>query len=517
MRRGQFINSIRTVQAVLASIIVVAASAPPAYGLDSSVCGASGQTAEVTGSDNAAVDVPAVQTAVNNGGTVLLTGTFDFGESGHVLLNNAVAICGEADASGAPLTTIRRGEWTFHTPYPGTMPPTAAGPTVTIQHIHFVESRGTAIHLAYSGGASLRHNIIDQMRFRKVPAVDSQCNTRLNPGSLPPVFVACERAAIVVGPEILRGSGFLTNCSSTAPIVCRYTPHLVSGNIDVSDNKIDVSGSESTTLIRATGMFVSMYVGADVRVERNSVNGSTRTGLAIHDGIADENGRGSLLIADNRITSHVRSGFNFNLGPRAPIGMVTGFNNNPTYGTDPDRQMIPVLITNNTIDLGDPNSDPTLPVRTPPMGIIDIWNGALITGNTITVHADITSTVGRLSTSGGVMATASFQVLTHNTVMGEACNAVRIGGTVDGQERRANVGIANNLTKFQAFTGGFNRCADVWLEPASHDNTMVGNSGSVIDDGVDNTVTGLMPVKGGVGVAVSEAEHYANDVDFGFD
>jgi hypothetical protein len=290
-------------------------------------------------------------------------------------------------------------------------------------------------------------------------------------------------------------------------------PRLVSGDIKVSDNTIDVSGSESTTATRQTGMFISMYVGADVRVERNSVTGNTRTGLAILDGDFDENHRGSVLIADNVIRSAVRNGFTRGAGPRAPIGIVTGFNNQRAFGSDPNKETIPVVIDNNTIELGDPAESGA---ATPPMGIVNIWNGAVITNNTITVHGHGASTTDRLSTSGGILATTSHQVLKHNTVSGEGCNAIRIGGTNDGQERFGNVGIANNITHFQALSGGFNKCADVWLEPASHDNTIVGNNGSVIDDGVNNDVTGFGPVKGGVGDAVSQAVQYERDLIFDF-
>jgi hypothetical protein len=79
------------------------------------------------------------------------------------------------------------------------------------------------------------------------------------------------------------------------------------------------------------------------------------------------------------------------------------------------------------------------------------------------------------------------------------------------------VGIANNITHFRALNGGFDKCADVWLEPASHDDTLVGNNGSVIDDGVNNDVTGFGPVKGGVGDAVSQAVQYAGDLTFDFE
>jgi hypothetical protein len=487
----------RLLRAALLSMALIASTAMPvaaskAATNDSSACG-SGQPSVVVGTDNPAVDVPAVQAAVDGNDTVQLTGTFDFGVGGRVVLSRDVQICGEADEAGMPLTTVRRGEWDFYTPYPSLVEPLPAGPKVGIAHIHFVESRGTAIHLAHSSGATIQGNVIDQMRARQVSPLVG------------------ERAAIVVGPALLGG----------APNT-RFFPNLISGDIVVSDNQIDVSGSESTQFTRATGMFVSMYVGADVRIERNHVAGNTRTGLAILDGTFDSSHRGSVVIAENVIQSAVRVGFNLNLGPRAPIGIVTGFNNQRVFGSDPNLEMIPAVIENNTIELGDPvEDDPTVSCgntapSTPPIGIINIWNGALLTHNTITVHGHPCATTDRLSTSGGILATTSRQVLTHNKISGDGCNAFRIGGTVDGQERFGNVAIGNNLTHFTAFSGGFNRCVDVWLEPASHDNTVVGNAGTVIDDGVNNKVTGFGPVKGGVGDDVSDAVNYANDLRYDF-
>src|SRR5438067_2892915 len=101
-------------------------------------------------------------------------------------------ITGETDESGNPLTTIYGGEWAFFTPYPSKFPgpgesPLKPGPNVAIHGIRFVESSGTAIHLAYSGGALLHHNVITQMRARATAT-------------------AKERAAIVVGPAVLGGA-----------------------------------------------------------------------------------------------------------------------------------------------------------------------------------------------------------------------------------------------------------------------------------------------------------------------
>ena len=431
----------------------------------------------VTGANDPTIDLPAVQAAVNAGGMVRLRGTFDFGTAGRVLVHNDVDIGGETDVHGAPVTTIRGGEWCFFTPYPPAMPPDQAGPKVALHDLHFLGARGTAIHLAYSGGADLRNNVIEAMRARQVtPAV-------------------AERAAIVVGPAILGNLPGRTIPNSS------FADRLISGDVVIADNRVDTSGPESPTATRGTGMFVSMYKGAHVRIERNIVSGNTRTGLAILDGDFDAAGRGSVLIAGNTISSDVRIGFTQGAGPRAPIGIVTGFNNQRAVGGNPNIRMIPVLISDNTIELNGVTS----------MGIVNIWNGAVMTGNRITVHTDIASVKDRLSTSGGILATTSNQILMHNRIEGEGCNAIRYGGTTDGQERFGNVSKANNVSAFQPFEGGFEKCATFWLEPASHDNVVVGNSGSAIDDGIDNKVTGLTAIAGGVGQAVSGAVHTAAD------
>lgn len=398
----------------------------------------------VRGEDDPLLDLPAVQAAVDQGGRVRLLGTFDFGEAGRVLISNDVDIRGEADRSGTPLTIIRGGEWDFFTPYPSPDPtkegPAKAGPRIAIHHLHFIGSRGTAVHLAYSGGALVHHNVIEAMRARR-----------------PSGATTTERAAVVIGPALLGG-----------PANTTFVPLLVSGDIRVTDNELDVSVSgidEPTSLTRGMGMFVSMYVGADVRIERNRVTGNTRTGLAIRDGKTDVNGRGSVVIADNQVLSDVVSGFTLPTAPRAPIGIVTGFNNNRALGQDPDLQ----------------------------------------------------STTDRFSTSGEILATTSHQALLHNRIIGEGCNAIRFGGTADGQERRENVAIGNNVSRFHAFEGGFAKCADYWLEPASQDNTVVGHSGTTIDEGMDNKVTGLTPVPGGVGGEVSDAEQDAHEVEWLFE
>src|SRR4051794_3643235 len=109
------------------AIAALAAAVLPAAGIAQTV---------VQGQGNPALDVPSVQAAVEMGGSVLLRGTFDFGD-GRVSLRNDVEISGETDASGKLLTTVSGGEWTFFTPPPpsapaSALPHTPPGPKVAI-------------------------------------------------------------------------------------------------------------------------------------------------------------------------------------------------------------------------------------------------------------------------------------------------------------------------------------------------------------------------------------------------
>ncbi|OFZ88868.1 MAG: hypothetical protein A3F74_17230 [Betaproteobacteria bacterium RIFCSPLOWO2_12_FULL_62_58] len=98
--------------------------------------GAESQPAAVEGKHDPAVDVQAVQKAVDQGGTVLLKGRFDFGDKGSVTITKDVNVLGETDERGAPRTTIRGGYYTFHSPPTGQTPP-PPGPKIAIKNIHF--------------------------------------------------------------------------------------------------------------------------------------------------------------------------------------------------------------------------------------------------------------------------------------------------------------------------------------------------------------------------------------------
>ncbi len=110
----------------------------------------------VTGKNNAEYDVKAVQEAVDKGGTVLLKGTFNFGQKGRVNIKNDIEVMGESDSNGRPLTKIKGGFWTFHSPLPSTeLPLPGPGPKMKIKNIHFDGATWTPMHFPYTSGSEI--------------------------------------------------------------------------------------------------------------------------------------------------------------------------------------------------------------------------------------------------------------------------------------------------------------------------------------------------------------------------
>lgn len=111
------------------------------------------QSVVVTGTGNPNQDVPAVQMAVDQGGTVVLMGHFSFDRpptapdaasyNRTVTVSKSVAISGNRDEYG-DLPTIKGGDWPFFVD--------AAGAQVTIQGLHFVSPTSGAIWIYAAGG-----------------------------------------------------------------------------------------------------------------------------------------------------------------------------------------------------------------------------------------------------------------------------------------------------------------------------------------------------------------------------
>lgn len=91
----------------------------------------------VLGKEDPGQDIKAVQEAVDQGGSILLKGAFDFGDKGNVIITKNVKIYGEEGKEGTHLTKILGGFQPFLSARPEELPLEAPGPEVTIRQILF--------------------------------------------------------------------------------------------------------------------------------------------------------------------------------------------------------------------------------------------------------------------------------------------------------------------------------------------------------------------------------------------
>jgi hypothetical protein len=390
--------------------------------------------AVVKGKANPALDVAAVQAAVDAGGSVKLVGSFDFGDEGRVLLRRDVDISGEADDAGNPRTRIVGGDWTFFAPLPETMPPPRPGPKISVQRIHFVQPKGVAVHLPYCSGALVRGNKVTEIRRR-------------------PFTTFFKRSGVVIGPR-------------DALVTSALVRGLVTGSIEVVGNTIDVGGSDPLTT-SGSGVFVNMTDGAEVRVAENVVTGCTRNCLDLLDNGRDAQGRGKVTIERNTLTTDV-AGIPLPT-PLTPNGIVTGFNFNPPMMNDP-AVVAPILVSNNDIRVHGE-------VHQGSRGIIVLARDAVVEGNTILVR----STKPGLGV--GVQIRGANIKVSRNRITGAGQAAVIF------DEATRGFSAAKDSTATDNDTAGFTAAeADYVLRPGSSGNAVAGKAAKVVDLGAGNRV-----------------------------
>jgi hypothetical protein len=179
---------------------------------------AGAQAITVVGTGDPSLDIPAVQSAVDQGGRVILKGHFSFdapptvpeqpavafsGDAfGMVLISRAVAVSGMTDDQGE-LTTIEGGTNPFYVEAPGAH--------ITIQGLHFVHSKVFAIRVASAGGLAIASNKFD--------------------GVVPDTRAIGPASAIVI-----------STFPGDAPTSGQGQPENISGTLWVANNDIDMQG-----------------------------------------------------------------------------------------------------------------------------------------------------------------------------------------------------------------------------------------------------------------------------------
>lgn len=392
------------------------------------LAGAESPSVAVEGKSDPAVDVQAVQKAVDQGGAVLLKGRFDFGDKGSVTITKDVEVRGEADESVAPRTTVRGGHQTFHSPRTAQAPP-PPGPKIAIKNIHFDGARWTPVRLAYASRVTITGNRITGVRPHPAP----------------------ER------PEFGLQQGILVGTLLPFDKRERYEPGAVVGTVEIADNDIELS-TEAPTETMAQGIFVFGTTGINARIARNTIANSARNAIEVLDNYLGNDGNGLIVIQDNRIVT-ATEGF-ARPTPRTPNGIVVGYLRDRSAAVDPKRLIRHVVLHNSVVARGATS-----------VGINVLTNGALVRNNNVVTEG---TTARAISVSGS------------NTYIGR--NQIEGAGEFGiwrGRRASSNEVDGNDFEQFKAAV------ADVMVGEGAKENLIVGTSGSVSDLGTGNEIRGL--------------------------
>jgi len=258
----------------------------------------------VTATGDPAKDVAAVQAAVDQGGPIVLSGNFNFGESGRVILRHSVAI------SGRGQTVVRGGFWTFHSPLPEKLPPEAPGPQISIRNIHFDGALWAPINIVYASELVVLRNRITNVRAHPYPRPN-----------LPDLQTA-------------QGVLFGTFAAHADSMKREYVPGALTGTVIVEDNAIDMRVADPLKTL-GQGIWGLWTTGIDARIARNRVTNASRNGIEMIDNYRGREGKGAVRIEANTITTP-RAGVPAPT-PRTPNGIVMGFFLDAVAGADPAR------------------------------------------------------------------------------------------------------------------------------------------------------------------------------------
>ena len=385
----------------------------------------------VLGTANADIDVKAVQEAVDKGGTVLLKGMFNFGQKGRVNIKNDIEIIGETDITDRPMTKITGGFWTFHSPLPSTeLPLPGPGPKIKIKNIHFDGATWTPMHFPYTSGAEISGNRI----------------TNVQPYAVPMKWPGGEKLLISSGA--LLGTYFAHKE--------KILPGAVTGNLIFENNKVDLK-CKNPEITMGQGAFYFRTWGATIEIKGNIIRNVSRNSIESLDNSLDEEGRGSVLIAENNIVTPA-VGIPFP-SPETPNGIIVGWFADISGASDPNRNS-KITVIRNFVQVNGETS----------RGIASISNGAAILGNRVEVKGG--------SKSSGITQVGGNAFIARNKIDGSGAWALRALPYKEGLKGSGNTFAWNDVKEFKAYQADF-LCV-------GNKNTLVGTSCKVADKGKGN-------------------------------
>jgi hypothetical protein len=267
------------------------------------VASATTQPSVVTGTGNPAVDIPAVQAAVDQGGDVILIGHFSFDAdpttppgaayARMVTVSKAVVISGNRDANGD--MPINGGNWPFFVD--------AAGARVAIRGLHFIGPKAGAIWVYAVSGLSVANCRIEGVISSAEFGVQAGLSTPLAGGI--GLFGDAH-------PPSANFPGHPENFSGSMEIVNNYVDmaghpgalHLgiVIFSVGTSpDQEVDIQIAGNTVLNVTEPAIDLQYIAGRIVVERNTITTGSFLGSVANPDALRILGSGTYLIMHNSI------------------------------------------------------------------------------------------------------------------------------------------------------------------------------------------------------------------------
>ena len=357
----------------------------------------------VRGLDDFSRDPARVQSAVDRGGTVVLRGTFDFGDSGSISIRRDVEILGEL-STGQQSTKVKGGKWSFHSPLPSALPPTEPGPSIAIRGIHFDGASEAPIHIAYARRVVVSDNRITAVRPAPSPA-----------------------------PVLGREGLFLQQGISLGPALSfpgTYPAGSLTGDVRVERNYIDLASGEPN---RTMGQAIIMLwaTGAKAYFVDNTAVNVSRNAIEALDNYPDRDGSGFVVIHGNDVTTPV-DGLAFP-SPSFPNGIVVGWILDMKSSADPAKKMKYIVADNTIRTRGDTS-----------MGITVLVDDAVVANNTIMAE-------GKLSVP--LMLFGSDATVTGNRIEGTGVAAVHLSARRKPLAGSRNLLLDNATSSFRPAAG----------------------------------------------------------------
>jgi len=391
----------------------------------------------VIGTGQPGQDIKNVQAAVDNGGSILLRGNFNFGPEGRVKITKDVRINGEADSVGEPTTKITGGFWTFYSPLPVKgAAPADKGPIVAVHSIRFDGAKGTPLHFPYIGGLDVRGCTVTDVAAQQIGIKWAEGDT---------LFF---QAGLVAGNRLDHPKQRLKRAAT--------------GTIKIENNRFYME-SNKPDITAGYGVMVDWTWGAEITIKDNIINRTSRNGIEVLDNVLDSKSRGSITIEGNRIvTADEGIAYPHKFGPN---GIVGGWYFDTKGGADFSRNNR-IAITGNRIE-----------------GRGETSTGILLYAN------DIVATCNDVIMGGGVQArgivqTGSRGFFANNRVRGEAQYALYCH-QFESLKATANTFAWTDLNDFTGIKG------QVFLSGSV--NVVVGGTAYLVDKGKGNRVVETKP------------------------